>query len=199
MVLPPGRVSGRRAPKAGAQPPARRYRRVMQRSFISAAGPGSGWADTVFSGGPVLTMDRSRPRAAAVAVTEGRIVAVGSTKQVAAWTGPGTEVVDLDGRALLSGFVDPHMHSAMVQCPDWVDVSPLVRPSAEEVFTALREAPPTRTGWVLAKQFDPTITGRTRNWTVRCSTTSSRTTRCWYWRATGTSPTSTLRRWRGRG
>ncbi len=69
-----------------------------------------------------------------------------------------TELVNLNGRALLPGLIDPHMHSSMVQLADWVDVSPMVAPTAEDVFAALRKAQATSTGWVLAKQFDPSIT-----------------------------------------
>lgn len=115
-------------------------------------------ADLVFTGGPVLTMDPRRPRAEAVAVTAGRIVAVGSRQEVSGLVTPRTRTVDLQGRALLPGFVDPHMHSAMVQLLDWVDVSPMSCPSADAVFDALTNAPATDTGWVLARQVDPTIT-----------------------------------------
>lgn len=115
-------------------------------------------ADSVFTGGPILTMDASGTRPEAVAVSKSRIVAVGSTERVKSLTGPTTEIVDLDGRTLLPGLIDPHMHSSMVQLADWVDVSPMVAPTADDVFAALRGAEATSTGWVLAKQFDPSIT-----------------------------------------
>ncbi|MGI8415717.1 MAG: amidohydrolase [Nakamurella sp.] len=119
---------------------------------------GNAAADVVFTGGPVLTMDAARPRAESVAVRGGRITAVGSSREVSGLVGTDTEVVDLDGRALLPGFIDPHMHSAMVQLADWVDVSPMASPTADDVFTALRDATAAPTGWVLAQQFDPSIT-----------------------------------------
>lgn len=115
-------------------------------------------ADVVISGGPVLTMDAEGSRAEAVGIRDGRIVAVGSALELDALIGSGTEVVDLQGRALLPGLIDAHMHSAMVQFADWVDVSPMTRPDADAVFTALRDAPAATTGWVLAQQFDPSIT-----------------------------------------
>ncbi len=115
-------------------------------------------ADVVISGGPILTMDANRPRAESVAVRDGRIVAVGPAEEMARLIGSDTETVDLDGRTLLPGFIDPHMHWAMVQLADWVDVSPMTTPTADAVFAALREATPTTTGWVLAQQFDPSIT-----------------------------------------
>ena len=116
------------------------------------------YADVVISGGPVLTMDASRPRVESVAIRDGRIVAVGSSEELEGLVGSGTESVDLDGRTLLPGFIDAHMHWAMVQLADWVDVSPMTTPTADAVFAALRDATPTTTGWVLAQQFDPSIT-----------------------------------------
>ncbi|MFF8289548.1 amidohydrolase [Streptomyces sp. NPDC016309] len=71
-------------------------------------------ADLVFTGGPVLTPD-SAPGpdgapATAVAVTGGRISAVGDPHHVHELIGPRTEVVDLGGRLLLPGFQDAHVH-----------------------------------------------------------------------------------------
>ncbi len=67
-------------------------------------------ADRIFTGGPVLTMDDAQPRAGAVAVTDGRIVAVGTAEEIEAYRGEGTEVTDLAGRALVPGFFDAHGH-----------------------------------------------------------------------------------------
>ncbi|MEO8107413.1 MAG: amidohydrolase family protein, partial [Actinomycetes bacterium] len=116
------------------------------------------FADLVISGGPILTMDTRQPRAECVAVRGGRISAVGSADDLAATIGPRTEQLDLDGRTLLPGLIDPHMHSAMVQMADWVDISPMATPTESRIHHALRAASPTSTGWVLAKNFDPSIT-----------------------------------------
>ena len=70
-------------------------------------------ADTIYSGGPILTMNDASPRAEAVAVKEGRIIAVGALADMLALQGDATEVFDLDGRALLPGFVDSHGHVVM--------------------------------------------------------------------------------------
>jgi predicted amidohydrolase YtcJ len=67
-------------------------------------------ADRIFTGGPVLTMNDAQPRAEAVAVKDGRIVAVGTPEEIAALRGEGTEVTDLAGRALVPGFFDAHGH-----------------------------------------------------------------------------------------
>src|SRR5437773_144156 len=70
-------------------------------------------ADLVMTGGNVWTMDSRRPRAEAVAVAGGRIVAVGSSRDVGALRFPRTRRIDLNGRTLLPGFQDAHVHPSM--------------------------------------------------------------------------------------
>jgi predicted amidohydrolase YtcJ len=67
-------------------------------------------ADRIWTGGPVLTMNDAGMRAEAVAVRDGRIVAVGTTADVMKLRGATTTVVDLAGRAMIPGFVDAHGH-----------------------------------------------------------------------------------------
>lgn len=67
-------------------------------------------ADRIFVGGPVLTMNDALPRAEAVAIKDGRIIAVGTAAEIEALRGQDTEVIDLAGRALLPGFFDAHGH-----------------------------------------------------------------------------------------
>jgi predicted amidohydrolase YtcJ len=67
-------------------------------------------AEMIVTNARVLTMDPGRPRAEAVAVAGGRILAVGSRAEVAALAGPSTRVVDAGGRTLLPGFVESHLH-----------------------------------------------------------------------------------------
>ncbi|NIZ10046.1 amidohydrolase [Pseudooceanicola sp. HF7] len=70
-------------------------------------------ADTIYSGGPILTIDDAQPRAEAVAVKDGRILAVGALSDVSAHRGEGTQAFDLAGRTMLPGFVDSHGHVVM--------------------------------------------------------------------------------------
>ncbi|MEU1421315.1 amidohydrolase [Kitasatospora sp. NPDC005751] len=67
-------------------------------------------ADLVFTNGPVHTGDPARTRATSLAVTGERITAVGHD-EVRRLIGPGTEVVDLEGRLLIPGFQDSHIHA----------------------------------------------------------------------------------------
>jgi predicted amidohydrolase YtcJ len=70
-------------------------------------------ADRVFTNAVVHPLD-GRGQAEAVAVRDGRVVRVASTYEVEFLVGVGTDVVDLDGRHLLPGFVDAHTHLEFV-------------------------------------------------------------------------------------
>lgn len=66
--------------------------------------------DIVIVNAKVLTMDPDRPRAEAVAVAAGRIVALGTSAEIGAMAGPGTKQVDAQGATVLPGFIDSHVH-----------------------------------------------------------------------------------------
>jgi len=67
-------------------------------------------ADIVFLNGKVLTVDNDFSVAEALAVTDTRIVAVGDSESVAAMVGDETQVVDLQGKTVIPGLIDNHMH-----------------------------------------------------------------------------------------
>ena len=68
-------------------------------------------ADLVLRGGAVFTVDAARSWATGVAVRDGRIVAVArDDHELEQWIGPKTEVMSLDGRLVLPGFQDAHIH-----------------------------------------------------------------------------------------
>ena len=68
-------------------------------------------ADTLYVGGDIVTVNDAQPAAEALAVKDGRILAVGSRAELEkAHKGETTRVVDLAGKALLPGFIDPHSH-----------------------------------------------------------------------------------------
>jgi predicted amidohydrolase YtcJ len=67
-------------------------------------------ANVVFHNGVILTMENGLV-ASAIAVKDEGIFAVGSDEEVLAYVGPGTTLIDLDGRILMPGFVDGHSHS----------------------------------------------------------------------------------------
>ena len=71
------------------------------------------YADMVLYNGQILTMDRDQPPITvteAVAVRDGRILAVGENDRILRMAGPDTERVDLAGKTVTPGFVDTHSH-----------------------------------------------------------------------------------------
>jgi predicted amidohydrolase YtcJ len=69
-------------------------------------------ADLVLTGGAVYTVDAARTWAQAVAISGGRIAAVGTDAEMRPHVGPRTEVVNLRGRMVLPGFQDAHVHAS---------------------------------------------------------------------------------------
>ncbi len=95
-------------------------------------------ADTVFTGGAVYTVDPARSWAQAVAIRGGRIAFVGTDTGAQAFVGPKTRVVKLEGRMLLPGFQDAHIHPVsggveLGQC----NLNDL--PKAEQVLAKVKE------------------------------------------------------------
>jgi predicted amidohydrolase YtcJ len=94
-----------------AQPASRRGVAVaLLAALASCAGPDPEVADRAFVNGKIYRVDERRDWAEAIAVREGRIVAVGSDAEVRRWIGDATEVTDLGGRMMLPGFHDSHIH-----------------------------------------------------------------------------------------
>lgn len=77
---------------------------------ICAQAQGMPAADLIIRDAHIWTVDPVHPEAQAVAVLEDRIVAVGSERDVGAWRGPHTRVVDAAGKRLVPGFNDAHVH-----------------------------------------------------------------------------------------
>jgi predicted amidohydrolase YtcJ len=78
----------------------------------SGENPASGMpaADLVLLNGSIATVDPALGTVEAMAVTGYQITAVGSTKEMAAYVGPETRVVELDGRFVMPGFIEGHGH-----------------------------------------------------------------------------------------
>lgn len=68
------------------------------------------FADLIVTNARVLTMDSTQPRAEAVAVAAGRILAVGPRESVERHAGPETRIIDAGLRTVLPGFVESHLH-----------------------------------------------------------------------------------------
>lgn len=114
----------------------------------------------VFIGGTVLPVDAAFSQAEALAVRDGRILAVGTTDEVLAAAGADAEVIDTAGKTILPGFVEPHMHLMPVAMASrWDNVGVLHCPDIAAVIDRLRQAARAKPAgeWVLAGQVDPSL------------------------------------------
>ena len=90
--------------------------RVLAPLALAAAlaGCGAGTAvepaDLVLTNGKIVTVDPERPTAEAVAIAGEKIIAVGSAREIRAYIGPDTEVLDLGGQLAIPGFIEGHGH-----------------------------------------------------------------------------------------
>ena len=78
-------------------------------AWACASGPENP-ADSVFINGIVYTVDETNPKAEAVAVKDGLILAVGTTAEIQEYIGENTEVIDLEGKTMTPGFIESHAH-----------------------------------------------------------------------------------------
>jgi predicted amidohydrolase YtcJ len=110
--------------------------------FGSAAFADEAPADLVLKNGKIVTLDDRKPVAEALAARGGRIVVVGANEEVAKLVGPNTNVIDLDGRFAMPGFIEGHGHFTSLgqtkmeldlrKAKSWDDIVRLVVESAKK-------------------------------------------------------------------
>ena len=83
---------------------------VVLFALCEPAQAADGQADTIFTGGRIHTLNPEQPEAEALAIRAGVITAVGDTDTITATAGPQTQRIDLDGKVVLPGFHDMHVH-----------------------------------------------------------------------------------------
>jgi predicted amidohydrolase YtcJ len=111
----------------------------------------------------IITVDPRQPRARAVAIADGRFLAVGDDEEVLALAGPRTAQVDLEGRTVVPGFIDAHAHPASAGRSHLRRVDCDLR-SITAIRDAIRDrASRTPAGqWVLGFKYDDTKTEESR-------------------------------------
>ena len=90
-------------------------------------------ADLVFTNGYIYTVDAQRTVARAVAVRADKIVFVGSNEAAQGYVGTGTKIHDLDGRMMLPGLHDMHVHATGLAEPSLCNLEGEVKPMEELV------------------------------------------------------------------
>jgi len=118
---------------------------------------------TVFFGGTVITMDERNSAAEAIATSGNKILAVGSRAEVSARAGAKAHSVDLDGRTLMPGLIDPHQHPLPggLMLMHTLSLSFDTYKTKAEVLAALRDAvAKTPAGqWIYASYYDNILHG----------------------------------------
>jgi len=92
-----------------------------------------GWADLVLVNGRILTVDRNDAVVEAIAVTGGKISAVGSTEQIKSRVGERTRVIDLHGRTATPGLIDSHVHFSEAGALFTIDLSDVAVTKIDDV------------------------------------------------------------------
>ena len=119
--------------------------------------------DTIFHGGPIIPMRGTERYAQALAVSGGRIVAVGGNDQIMGLKSASTRMVNLDGRTMLPGFIDAHQHtvSGGLVHALFTDVGYTKYKSRDALTAALKaEAGKKPAGqWLLFTNFDNLLQG----------------------------------------
>ncbi|MEX2178243.1 MAG: amidohydrolase [Gemmatimonadaceae bacterium] len=97
-------------------------------------------ATLVLTNGRIVTVDSARPEAQAVAIVGDRIVAVGTSAEIQRWVTRSTEVIDLQGKLAVPGFIEGHGHFMglgqsklqldLTKASSWDDIVAMVRDAA---------------------------------------------------------------------
>jgi predicted amidohydrolase YtcJ len=116
---------------------------------------------TVFLGGTILTVDKGFSEVAALAIRGNRIIAAGTEAEARAAAGADARIVDLAGKVMLPGFVDPHTHVVAGALADSVmkNVGMTRFSTAAEVLAHLKSRVPTTPPgeWIMARNYDPAL------------------------------------------
>ncbi|MGJ3510047.1 amidohydrolase [Enemella sp. A6] len=117
-------------------------------------------ADVVMVGGTVVTMDPAGGRHEAIAIRDGRIIAVGSSRELRPLAGDDGGVIDLAGATVLPGFIETHIHPAMLgeRLTRSVDASSPTNASIADIVERVRDAVAGRgpEDWVIGHGYDDT-------------------------------------------
>ncbi|MGH9022779.1 MAG: amidohydrolase, partial [Acidimicrobiia bacterium] len=126
--------------------------------WASACQPATPPADLILTNGKIITVDSTDRIAQALAIRGDRIIAVGTTAEVARLAGSGTRRVDLAGKAVTPGLIDAHAHFLMggTNRITLIDVSypGVTNVAAVEAKVAARVATAPKGAWIEGRGWD---------------------------------------------
>jgi predicted amidohydrolase YtcJ len=97
-------------------------------------------ADTVLINGKIVTVDQQFSIQEAIAVRDGRILGVGKTSEIRKLAGPGSRVIDLQGRSVIPGLIDSHLHGIRAALSFSTEVNWIGTSSLDEALGRIRQA-----------------------------------------------------------
>ncbi len=109
---------------------------------------------TLYFGGPIITMDEQNPNAEAVVIESGNIVAVGSEAELKNQFASAA-LYDLQGKTLMPAFIENHSHILLCANMETMhDLSFFKYQDQEEMMTAFRAMTPNKDGWLMGIGWD---------------------------------------------
>ncbi len=112
-------------------------------AIVALAAASQAWsqnADTILVNGKILTVDRQFSTREAIAIRDGKITAVSSNSDVRKQAGPQTRVIDLQGRTVIPGFIDSHIHAIRAGQTFTTEVNWVGATSIVEAMSRIHEA-----------------------------------------------------------
>jgi len=100
--------------------------------------------DTILLNGKILTVDRTSSTREALAVRDGRIAALGTTADIRKLAGAGTRVIDLQGRTVIPGLIDSHLHAIRAALSFSTEVNWIGASTLTEALGRIRDAARTK-------------------------------------------------------
>src|SRR5215831_11485961 len=116
------------------------------------------YADVIFTNGKIVTVDKNFTIAQALAIKEGKLIAVGTNADAMALRGPNTKVLDLGGKTVIPGLQDSHMHFLTLGDDETSEADLTYAKNAEDIVKAVanvkdrRNVPPGE--WIRGTKWD---------------------------------------------
>jgi predicted amidohydrolase YtcJ len=125
--------------------------------IISCSGSNTCQPDLIFYNAKILTVDDTFSIVEALAIKDEKILALGSSREITPLAGNSTKKIDLQGKTVLPGLIDAHLHPETASVSELDHIIPDVHTLAELLDWIKREAAVKNKGeWIIHEKFFPT-------------------------------------------
>ncbi|HRE52343.1 MAG TPA: amidohydrolase [Flavitalea sp.] len=123
-------------------------------AFAAGCAPGKERADTILMNGKIITVDKDFSIAEAVAIRNGRFIAVGKNDEILAFAGDSTNTIDLKGRTVVPGLIEGHAHPLSASQSEYPDPIPHITNIKELMDWIAQQARTRKKGeWIVHPKF----------------------------------------------